>query len=153
MKFVVEVSDDFVPIDPVGIVYAVRDALEFAEIPSVIEELKEGDGIHNILDCSTIHVTPADMNILGEVPGQGRSTELLAYPNEHGAFVCVLAPPDTAEDFKAKDEYLAALRSDGFSESFIKVLNFAADKNCIWIKFDGDGHIWEDLDKRVEDWR
>lgn len=153
MKFVVEVSDDFVPRDPVGVVYAVRDALEFAAIPAVIEELKERDGIHNVLDCSTIHVTPADMDLLGEVPGQGRSTEVLAYPNEYGAFVFVPAPPDIAEDFKAKEEYLAVLRSDGFSESFIEVLKFAAVKNCSWIKFDGDGRIWEELDKREGDWR
>ncbi len=53
MKFIVEVPDNFVPKDPVGVVYAVRDALEFAEIPAAIEELQEGKGICNkILDCS-----------------------------------------------------------------------------------------------------
>ncbi len=153
MKFTVEIPDDFVPKDPVGVVYALRDALEFAEIPSVIEELPEREGIYNILDCSTIHVRPADMDLLNEVPGQGRSTEVLAYPNEYGAFVYVPAPPEIAEDYKNQEEYLATLRSDGFSESFIKVLAFAADKNCIWIKFDGDGHIWEELDKREGDWK
>ncbi|MEW6586646.1 MAG: hypothetical protein AB1442_13700 [Nitrospirota bacterium] len=153
MKFTVEIPDDFVPKDPVGVVYALRDALEFAEIPTVIEELIERAGIHQILDCSTIHVRPADMDLLGEVPGQGRSTEILAYPNEYGAFVYVPAPPEITEDFKGREEYLAILRADCFSESFVKVLEFAADKNCIWIKFDGDGCIWKELDKREEDWR
>ena len=152
-RFVVEVPDNFVPKDPVGVVYAVRDALEFAEIPAAIKEHLEREGIHNILDCSTIHVTPADMNLLGEAPGEGRSTEVLAYPNEYGAFVYVPAPPEIAEDFKDREEYLAILRSDGFSESFIKVLEFAETKSCIWIKFDGDGHIWAELDKREGDWR
>ena len=153
MKFMVEIPDDFVPKDPVVVVYALRDALEFAEIPTVIEELKERAGIHQILDCSTVHVRPSDMDLLGEVPAQGRSTEVLAYPNEYGAFVYVPAPPEIAGDFKDREEYLAILRSDGFSESFIKVLEFAEIKNCVWIKFDGDGHIWEELDKREEDWR
>jgi len=153
MRFIVEIPDDFVPKDPVGVVYAIRDAIEFAEIPAVIEELQEGEGIHKILDCSTVHVRPADMDLLGEVPGQGISTEVLAYPNEYGAFVYVPAPPEIAEDFKDKEEHLAVLRSDGFSESFIRVLELAASKNCVWIKFDGDGHIWEELDKREEDWR
>jgi hypothetical protein len=153
MKFTVEIPDDFVPKDPVGVVYALRDALEFAEIPTVIEELQERAGIYGILDCSTVHVRPADMDLLGEVPGQGRSTEVLAYPNEYGAFVYVPAPPEIAEDFKNKEEYLANLRSDGFSEAFVKVLEFAASKDCIWIKFDGDGHIWKELDKKEEDWR
>lgn len=153
MKFVVEVPDDFVPKDPVGVIYAVRDAIEFFEIPAVIEELPEREGIHNILDCSTIHVRPSDMDLLNEVSGEGRSTEVLAYPNEYGAFVYVPGPPEIAEDFKDKEEYLAVLRSDGFSESFMKVMEFAACKQCIWIKFDGDGHIWEELDKREDDWR
>ena len=153
MIFMVEVPDDYVPKDPVGVVYAIRDALEFAEIPSAIEELVESEGIHRILDCSTIHVRPADMDLLGEVPGQGRSTEVLAYPNEYGAFVYVPGQPEIAEDFKDKEGYLAVLRSDGFSESFIKILEFAKSRNCIWIKFDGDGHVWEELDKREEDWR
>lgn len=154
MKFVVEVPDDFVPKDPGGVIYAVRDAIEFFEIPAVINELLEiEDGIHNILDCSTIHVRPSDMDLLNEVSGEGRSTEVLAYPNEYGAFVYVPAPPEIAEDFKDREEYFAILRSDGFSESFIKVLEFAASKQSIWIKFDGDGHIWEELDKRDEDWK
>ncbi len=154
MKFVVEVPDDFVPKDPVGVIYAVRDAIEFFEIPAVIDEMLEiEDGIHNILDCSTIHVRPSDMDLLNEVSGEGRSAEVLAYPNEYGAFVYVPAPPEIAEDFKDQEEYFAILRADGFSESFIKVLEFAASKQSIWIKFDGDGHIWEELDKRDEDWK
>ncbi len=153
MKFEVEVPDDFIPKDPVGVVYAVRDALEFAEIPAAIEEVPDGEGVHSMLDCSTIHVRPSDMELLGETPGEGRSTEVLAYPNEYGAFVYVPSPPEIAEDFKDREDYLAILRSDGFSESFIKVLEFAASKNCIWIKFDGDGHVWEELDNKEEDWK
>jgi hypothetical protein len=153
MKFVLEIPEDFVPKDPAGVIYAVRDALEFAEIPAVIEELKERDGIDRILDCSTAHVTPSDMELLSEVPGQGRGAEVLAYPNEYGAFVYVPAPFAMTEDLNDREEYLSVLRSDGFSGSFMKVLEFAASKGCIWIKFDGDGHIWEELENRQEDWR
>jgi hypothetical protein len=153
MKFVLEIPEDFVPKDPAGVIYAVRDALEFAEIPAVIEELKGRDGIDGILDCSTAHVTPSDMELLSEVPGHGRSAEILAYPNEYGAFVYVPAPFAMPEDLKDNGEYHSVLRSDGFSGFFMKVLEFAASKGCIWIKFDGDGHIWEELENRQEDWR
>ena len=63
------------------------------------------------------------------------------------------APFAMPEDLKDKEEYLSVLRSDGFSGSFMKVLEFAAGRGCIWIKFDGDGHIWEELENRQEDWR
>lgn len=153
MKFTVEVPHDFIPRDPVGVIYAIKDALEFAEIPAAIGELSDGEGIHNIFDCSTIHVTPSDMNLLCETPGEGRSTEVLAYPNEYGAFVYLPGPPEIGGDFKSKEDYLAVLRSDGFSESFLKVMEFASIRNCIWIKFDCDGHVWDELDNRDGDWR
>lgn len=147
MRFVIDIPDHFDAEDPEGVIHSVREALEFAAIPATVTgQSGAEEGIIRVLDCSCAHVSPKDMELLGEVAGEGRSTELLAYPLEYGALVYVPGADELAGELLAYEDYLALLRQDGFSESFIKVLEFAAARNCTWVKLDGSGRQWGDLD-------
>ena len=85
------------------------------------------EGIFKYLDCNTAHVRPKDMDLLTI------AESLVGIPHKYGAFVNV---PNTDEEGEALYDML---RNEGFSENFIKILNFAHTNYCYWINFDADG--------------
>jgi hypothetical protein len=94
-------------------------------------------GVFRYLDCSTGHVTKADMDILD----LGSPESVISYANEYGAFVHV------PYDFLAESgDPFAEMLNEGFSESFVKVLKYAKACNCFWVKLDADGILHENLD-------
>lgn len=88
------------------------------------------NGVFQCLDCSISHIRKQDMDFLT------KCTLLGWRPYKHGIYVSVPADPDV----------LIAVLELGFSDSFVKCLNFASILCCSWIQFDVDGAIHDRLD-------
>ena len=79
------------------------------------------------LDCSTKHISMDDAKLLKNPPN-----ELLTYENEYGWFVHV--PPDMHEG-----EFVEQLVENGVGPGLLRVLQFAHQNSCNWVKLDCDG--------------
>ena len=89
------------------------------------------EGIFRYLDCSTVHVKSEDMDLLIT------AESLVTIQHKYGAFVNVPNPDEEGEAIYNR------IREEGFSEEFIRILDFAYANNCYWINFDADGIIHE----------
>lgn len=96
------------------------------------------EGVFKFLDCSTSHVTPADLNLLIT------SKVLLNYPYREGHFVY-----SAGDDFQ---ETMKAARAAGFSDGMIKVLEYAHQAGCWWARLDADGTEFEFLPTYEAEW-
>ena len=93
------------------------------------------NGIYKYLDVSTDHITEQDMRLL-DYKGRPRLEHgIISVPNEYGAWVHCLSDQGFTENNYEK------VRAGGFSDSFIKLLEFARTRGCEWINIDQDGHI------------
>lgn len=99
------------------------------------------EGVRKYLDCSTAHITEQDDDLLRSSP-----SGLIIHQLEYGYLVYV-APEGAAE---VVDEQRDHARAIGLSESFIKVIDYARNQGCGWVKFDAnamyvpylDTHNW-----------
>jgi hypothetical protein len=109
-----------------------------------------------ILDLSTAHMTSKDNKILQnymDSPAAIRS--LIAYSYEYGWTISTSLMLNGAVD---RDEHLAKVRKEGFSEAFIKILTHAADNGAVLVRLDRDGDLepglpsfdWDNDDEIVE---
>jgi len=83
--------------------------------------------IQNYLDCSTKHISVCDAQLLKDPPDA-----LLVYENEYGWFVHVPADLD-------EGEFVEELTDKGVGPGLLRVLQFARENNCNWVKLDCDG--------------
>jgi hypothetical protein len=92
--------------------------------------------VQKFFDLSTGHLTDQDRKLLEMYPAKDRPSgmALIAYPYEYGWTVSTssVMEPETLED------HLDAIRAEGFSESFIKILMHAAGEKCWMVRFDSD---------------
>jgi hypothetical protein len=65
--------------------------------------------------------------------------DVIAYPNECGAYVYVPVAEDTPD-------WMREFQEKGFSPNFAEVIKMAQAHVCYWIKFDSDGVIHNDLE-------
>lgn len=93
---------------------------------------KSVEGVFSYLDCSTAHVLPSDMSLL-------ENPDVIAYPNEYGAWVYVPITEDTPD-------WIKEFQEKGFSPNFIEVVKMAQAHGCYWVKFDSDGVIHDNLE-------
>jgi hypothetical protein len=85
--------------------------------------------IFRVMDLSTAHVTKKTMDALAE-----GSADLTSYGYPEGAFVHL--PTDDLEE---------ELEERGLPEDLRKVVKFAMDHDCQWVKLDADGEVCGDL--------
>jgi hypothetical protein len=97
--------------------------------------------IHKVLVLSNAHVTQEDMDLLAEhsdVP----TAPLFCAADPYGGWVYV------PKDASGLDE----AREKGYSDSMGKVLLFAKDKDCRYVKLDRDGSVEESEALDVHEW-
>ena len=96
-------------------------------------------GVFKYFDCSTAHVLPADMSLL-------ESRNIIACPDEHGAWVCVPVADHVAY-------WIGEFKEQGFSNNFIAVIEMALACDCYWIRFDSIGVRHDDLEDCSASWK
>ena len=95
------------------------------------------DGIQQMLDVSTAHITREDSGVLVEWSRMDESPCLLA-SYEHGWWLHVW------------EEGCGPIEQDALSESFLKILKLCRSLDISYLKLDSDGTEHDDLD--VHDW-
>jgi len=97
-------------------------------------------GVFTFLDCSTIHVTPADLDLL--VTSKALS---INYPYREGFWV-----HSAGEEFAEK---MREAKAEGFSEGMIKAIEYAHACGCWWLRLDCDGTEFNLLPRFDEAWK
>ncbi len=97
------------------------------------------EGVFNFLDCSTVHVTPADLDRLVT------SDVLINYPYREGFFV-----HSAGDGFQ---ETINKARAAGFSDEMIEALQLANKLGCWWLRLDADGLKYDFLQTFEEQWK
>jgi len=96
-------------------------------------------GVFNFMDCGTIHVTPADLDLLV------RSKALsINYPYREGFWVY-----SAGEEFQQR---MKETKAAGFSEGMVKALEYAHSRGCWWLRLDADGTEFEFLPRFEKEW-
>ncbi len=102
--------------------------------------------VHTILDLSTDHVTSKDDELLRGYPSDDVLADrpLAAHPYEYGYTVSTapLMDPDPA----AREAFLDAVRAEGFSDAFVSLMERAAEKGVVMVRFDQDIEAVEEFD-------
>jgi hypothetical protein len=100
--------------------------------------------MQKLLDLSTAHITSKDARLLEAYRADRKPSgkALVAYPFEYGWTVSTTGMLDGAAD---RADRLTAIRNEGFSEHFIRVLNHAADQDAVLVRFDADADFEPDL--------
>lgn len=101
--------------------------------------------IHKYLDLSLAHITYGDSQLLDRF-SKNTSTgiinrqafRLVVYEYEYGYFI-----PLT----KIEADYMSTLRLFGYSEAFIKLIEYASEKECSLICLDRDAEPIDCLEK------
>jgi hypothetical protein len=88
------------------------------------------------LDISTGHLTQKEVALLEEATAGQSDNPVVAYKYEYGYLVYV---PDEKADYLAIAEY-------GYERQFRDILRRARELKCKYVKFDGDGITYEDLE-------
>ena len=88
--------------------------------------------VRNYLDLTTGHITENDNALL-----YNGHTSLSFTEYEYGYYIPV---PDMDDADKVR-----TLSDEGFSSAFIRLLSYAAGKDCSLINLDRDGHIADEL--------
>lgn len=104
------------------------------------------NGVYSYLDASTGHITESDMRLL-DCKGRPRiENGIISVPHQYGAWIhCLTDQGFTENDYEN-------VRAGGFSDSFIKLLKFAKQRNCEWINLDQDGFIHGDRKLDCNEW-
>lgn len=110
-------------------------------MPSAAIEMPKGI-VKKMLDLSTAHMSPQDMELVERYAGAGRVVSLpRLYPHTYGAFLFTCSDPYSVECA------VKALREAGFSEAFIRIYEMGcSDGEIVAINFDGDADQFEGLE-------
>lgn len=95
--------------------------------------------ILKFLDLSTAHITSKDAKLLKKytaAEGHPPGSALIAYPYEYGWTVSTSGMLNDKAD---REECLAGMREEGFSEHFVNMMVYAADNETQMVRLDRDG--------------
>ena len=113
---------------------AAKVAADSSEAPAVVMLY---EGVFTYLDCSTLHVLPADLDLLVT------SDVLINYNYREGNWVHV-----AGDGFQEK---MAEARKAGFSIGMVKALEYAHAAGCYWLRLDCDGTRYDKVLPIFED--
>lgn len=93
--------------------------------------------IMKMLDLSTAHITSKDADLLRtyRADENGPDKALTAYPYEYGWTVSTSGMLDGGAD---REEKIAAMRAEGFSDHFVNMMTHAADLDVAMVRLDRD---------------
>jgi hypothetical protein len=87
--------------------------------------------ITTVLDISTAHILKKDSDLLDNY---SFNNPIVAYRYKYGHFICINVELN-------REDLLEA----GYSSYICDIISLALEKNCAFIKLDGDGTIYEEL--------
>jgi hypothetical protein len=103
--------------------------------------------IQKLLDLSTGHMTLADSKILDDYMNRNPlDSSLTIYPYEYGYMVST----SSLADEPANHEPESRLKSEGFSDAFLAVMQHGLASECAMVRFDIDGEYEPDFP--IFDW-
>jgi hypothetical protein len=102
--------------------------------------------VQTILDLSTEHVTSKDAEILETYPADDVRADrpLAAHPFEYG--YTVSTAPLMDPDARVRAAFVDAVRAEGFSDAFVRLMEKAADMGVAMVRLDQDMEPSEDFD-------
>jgi hypothetical protein len=105
-----------------------------------IDEVELESAVLKYLDISTSHITENDGKLLREFDEFLSNASLVVEPVRFGHHV--FTSNDSREDWFIED-----LKTHGFSDNFIAILQAADIADCTYIYFNPDGAVLESLER------
>ena len=120
-----------------------------AENGACLVRLNSGEGpraVRTILDLCTAHVTSKDAAILETYPADDVAADrpLEAHPFEYG--YTVSTAPLLDPDRRVREAFVEAVRAEGFSDAFVRLMERAAGLGVAMVRLDQDVVPSEEFD-------